>query len=235
MDKAQIVDFAVQNGAHSCGIAPLRVYNELLPLLERRGAVPFTKPDFTKRVNPFLYLKEGKSAIVCLYPYRDGGVEGVAKYARGGDYHPYVKGKLREICDYMGESYRYKLLVDSGGLCDKYLAYLAGLGFYGKNNLLYADGIGSRFYIGSILTDMELPPDKPLDKTCLQCNACINACIGGALGEDFTFDVTRCASYLTQTKEPLTEKQKKIVEQCGTKLGCDICADVCPLNKGLDL
>ena len=57
------------------------------------------------------------------------------------------------------------------------------------------------------------------------------ALAGGALGENYTFDVNKCASYLTQKKEALTEEEKEIAGRGGYTLGCDICADVCPLNK----
>lgn len=230
-DKKVVKAYAKAAGADRCGIAPVRIYDELLPRLEARGFVPFTRTNLEMRINPFLHMKSAKSAIVCLFKYIDGDNTSVARYARGGDYHPYVKERLRKICDMLGEGNKYRLLVDTGGLCDRYLAYLAGLGFYGKNNLFYADGLGSRFYIGSILTDLEIETDTPLLKSCLNCNLCIKHCAGGALGENYAFDVNKCASYLTQKKEALTEEEKEIAGRGGYTLGCDICADVCPLNK----
>ena len=234
ISKNQVLEFAKSVGAAKCGIAPFRTYDELLPLLEKRGDVPFVKKDITRRINPELYLKGGKSIIVCLFPYRNGDITDVARYAKGGDYHPYVKEKLKSICEKIGDAYRYKCIVDSGGLCDKHLAYLAGLGFFGKNNLFYSDGLGSRFYIGSILTDLDLEPDMPSDKTCLLCDKCVKSCPGGALGKGYDLDYKKCISYLTQKNEPLTEEEEKLIKKSGLTLGCDICADVCPLNKGLN-
>ena len=232
--KSQVIEFAKSVGAAKCGIAPFRTYGELLPLLEKRGDVPFVKKDITRRINPELYLKGGKSIIVCLFPYKNGYITNVARYAKGGDYHPYVKEKLKAICEFIGSEYRYKCIVDSGGLCDKHLAYLAGLGFFGKNNLFYSEGSGSRSYIGSILTNLELEPDVPLNKTCLLCDKCINACPGGALGNGYELDYKKCISYLTQKNEPLTEDEKELIQESGLTLGCDICADVCPLNKEIN-
>lgn len=231
MTKQDILNFAKEAGADKCGFAPVRIYDELYPRLEKRGFVPFTRSNLEMRVNPYLHLKSVKSIIVCLFKYRDGEDKTVARYARGGDYHPYIKERLREICNKMGEQNKYRLLVDTGGLCDRYLAYLAGLGYYGNNNLLYSDGLGSYFNIGSILTDVYFEPDAPIDKKCLDCGLCIEKCVGGALGRDFSFDVTKCASYLTQKKEELNSDEQAIAAKGGYTLGCDICADVCPLNK----
>jgi len=230
VNKADIIAYAKSVGAYSCGIAQARRYDELLPQLEKRGFVPFVRGDLEQRINPFLQMKNGKSIIVCLFKYIEGSEQNVAKYATGGDYHLYVKDKLKKTCEYIGQNNKYKLFVDTGTLCDKHLAYIAGLGYFGQNNLLYADDIGSRFYIGSILTDLELEPDAPLEKTCLKCGRCIENCVGNAIGQNFGFDVNKCASYLNQKKEELTETEKQIVKKCGYRLGCDVCADVCPLN-----
>ena len=228
MNKQEIIAYAKSVGAYSCGIAQARRYEELLPQLEKRGFVPFVRSNLEQRINPSLQMETGKSFIVCLFKYIEGDGQNVAKYAKGGDYHPYVKDRLRKICEYIGQNHKYKLFVDTGTLCDKHLAYLAGLGYFGMNNLLYAKGLGSKFYIGSILTDLELESDVPLENTCLKCGKCIENCV--ALGQNFEFDVNKCASYLNQKKEELTEIEKQFVKKCGYSLGCDVCADVCPLN-----
>ncbi|MBQ2754425.1 MAG: epoxyqueuosine reductase [Clostridia bacterium] len=229
MTKQHIISLFKNAGADKCGIAPARIYDELLPLLERRGFVPFVKPDYLKRINPYLYLKDAKSIIVCLFKYRDGEDKTVARYARGGDYHPYIKEKLKSACQNLPG--KHKILVDSGSLPEKHIAYLAGLGYFGKNNLLYSEGLGSYFNIGLVLTDLEIEPDKPVDTTCQQCDRCVKACPGGALGDGFCLEAEKCASYLTQKEVPLTKEQKDILKHNPYTLGCDICADVCPLNK----
>ncbi len=229
MTKQQILSLFKNAGADKCGIAPVRIYDELIPLLQKRGFTPFVKPDCNKRINPYLYLKDAKSIIVCLFKYRDGDDKTVARYARGGDYHPYIKGKLKSVCENLPG--KHKILVDSGSLPEKHIAYLAGLGYFGKNNLLYSEGLGSYFNIGLVLTDLEIEPDKPVDTTCQQCDRCVKACPGGALGDGFCLEAEKCASYLTQKEVPLTKEQKDILKHNPYTLGCDICADVCPLNK----
>jgi epoxyqueuosine reductase len=73
-------------------------------------------------------------------------------------------------------------------LSHKKLGYMAGLGWMGRNNLLVNPHMGSRFRLVSVLTDMPLSVDKPLDLDCGDCRACIKPCPAGAIkerGEDF--------------------------------------------------
>jgi epoxyqueuosine reductase QueG len=229
MLKKKIKELALEAGFAKVGIAPVRIYKELIPLLEKRGPTPFTKKDTQKRINPFLYLKTAKSAIVCLLPYLKGDDMTVAAYARGGDYHKPVKDRLKHIVNGL-KLQGYKLIVDTGGLLDKHLAYLAGLGWFGENNLFYSDDLGSRFYIGSILCELELEPDTPIENKCLHCKRCINACPSGALFEPYKLNPYICISYLTQ-KESLTKQEKEIPKLGKYRLGCDACQDCCPYNK----
>ncbi|MBQ5749071.1 MAG: epoxyqueuosine reductase, partial [Oscillospiraceae bacterium] len=60
-------------------------------------------------------------------------------------------------------------------------AYLAGLGFVGKNGLLINEQLGSYHFITEIVTDLELSADRPLEKECGSCRLCLDACPLGAL------------------------------------------------------
>ena len=40
-----------------------------------------------------------------------------------------------------------------------------------------------------------------------------------------------CVSYLTQKKGELTTEQTDIIKKSGYVWGCDICQNVCPMNK----
>jgi epoxyqueuosine reductase QueG len=75
----------------------------------------------------------------------------------------------------------------------KKIGYLAGLGWHGRSNLLVNPKMGSRFRLVTILTDMPLETDKPLDQDCGSCRACINACPAKAIHEDVAdFDHWSC-------------------------------------------
>lgn len=65
----------------------------------------------------------------------------------------------------------------------KKVGLLAGLGWIGRNNLLVNPEVGSRFRLVTILTDMPLDPDKPLEGDCSGCRACLPVCPAGAIKE----------------------------------------------------
>ncbi len=230
MLKSDIIKAAKAAGFAKAGIAPLYKFEELFPLLEKRHFTPFVKEN-EKRIDPSLYMQNANMAIVCLLPYFKGENATVARYARGGDYHKPVKERLKQVAESL-DIEKYKLLVDSGGLPDRYLAYLAGLGWYGANNLFYSENLGCRFYIGSILANLDIEADSPIENRCLNCGLCIKSCPTGALTAPFELDTKRCISYLTQT-EDLTKEQQRLKKLAKYSLGCDECQDCCPYNKGV--
>lgn len=65
----------------------------------------------------------------------------------------------------------------------KHVGRAAGLGWFGRNNLLVNDRLGSRFRLVTVLTDMPLEPDAPLERDCGACRACAAACPAGAIKE----------------------------------------------------
>lgn len=66
-------------------------------------------------------------------------------------------------------------------LSHKHVARAAGLGWFGRNNLLVNPELGARFRLVTALTDMPLEPDAPLDRDCGPCHACAPACPAGAI------------------------------------------------------
>ncbi|MCJ7682000.1 MAG: hypothetical protein MUP70_14820, partial [Candidatus Aminicenantes bacterium] len=65
----------------------------------------------------------------------------------------------------------------------KHIGLLAGLGWIGRNNLLINPEFGARFRLVTILTDMPLTSDQPLDMDCGECRACLSSCPAGAIRE----------------------------------------------------
>ena len=112
------------------------------------------------------------------------------------------------------------------------MAYLAGLGFYGKNNCFISPKWGSYVVIVTILTTLEFEPNTPLEQSCMGCNRCITACLGQCLGhEEFKYDT--CKSYLTQKKGELTDQEQHIIAKTPLVFGCDVCQEVCPHNQSI--
>ena len=101
----------------------------------------------------------------------------------------------------------------------KKVGYLAGLGWIGRNNLLVNPDIGSRFRLVTILSDMPLETDKPLDQDCGSCRACIDVCPAKAIHEDLTdFDHWLCFDKLKEFRNSGVVGQHI----------CGVCIKACP-------
>lgn len=222
------------------GIAPPGPYFELEEILKSRIGkgyyTGFEEKELERRIYPALTLDGAQSVIVCLFPYFTGDNENanLSKSAFSLDYHRIIRQKLGQIGESLKvhiKDFRYKAFVDNGPLVDRYLAYLAGLGFFGINNHIITDSYGSYVFIGYIINNYPFEPDKPLDRTCVQCGHCVSACPGCAILGDFELNPLNCLSYITQKKEALSAEEIEILNKNHLIYGCDICQDVCPHNK----
>ena len=205
-------------------------------ILYESNPCPFTAANVEERLLG-TSLFTPKSAIVCLFPYyvEHKDPSNLSRYTWAKDYHlvinEYLK-KLIEKLQIMNTDAQFSIHCDTSPLADRYMAYLAGLGFYGKNNCFISPKWGSYVVIGTILTTLELEPDTPLTQSCMGCNRCITACLGQCLGHDeFKFDT--CKSYLTQKKGELTSEEEHIIAKTPLVFGCDVCQEVCPHNKDI--
>ncbi|NTU50912.1 MAG: hypothetical protein HGA94_00520 [Candidatus Aminicenantes bacterium] len=87
-------------------------------------------------------------------------------------------------------------------LSHKHVARAAGLGWLGRNNLLVNRELGSRFRLVTVLTDMPLEPDAPLERDCGACRACAAACPAGAIKETReAFDHQACYETLREFRK----------------------------------
>ncbi len=174
-------------------------------------------------------------AIVVALDY--GGKEPsgpVARYARGLDYHDVMEARLRELRVRLevdaGRAILGKAYVDTGPLLERDLARRAGLGWFGKNTNLLNPTLGSFFFLGALVVDLELAVDAPFESDrCGTCTRCIDACPTDAIVAPRELDATRCISYLTiEQKGEISPEFREAVG--GLLYGCDICQEVCPFN-----
>jgi len=188
-----------------------------------------------KRRNTRLPMSGATHAIVVGLNY--GGREPtgpIARYARGDDYHDVMIARLNELHRWLelevGRSIAGKAYVDTGPILERELARRAGLGWFGKNTNLINPRIGSFFFIGALLLDLELEVDAPFEADqCGTCTRCLDACPTKAFAEPRVLDATRCISYLTiENKGAIPEDLRPDLGEL--IYGCDICQDVCPWN-----
>ncbi|TDT61157.1 tRNA epoxyqueuosine(34) reductase QueG [Fonticella tunisiensis] len=238
--KEKLKNFCKSIGIEYVGIASPGPYLELQKILEDRinkgFYTGFEEKELKKRIYPEITMPDVKSIIVCLFPYYVGysNDTNISNYTYARDYHLIVKEKLINIGEFLRENiegFNYMAFVDTGPLVDRYLAYLAGLGFWGINTHIINDKYGSYVFIGYLMVDYEFEFDTPHDRTCIQCGSCIRNCPGGAILGGFEIDPRRCVSYLTQKKGELSEEEKGCIRNNGHSVfGCDICQKVCPHN-----
>jgi epoxyqueuosine reductase len=175
------------------------------------------------------------SAIVVALDYGGRTPSGpIARYARGLDYHDIMHDRLSSLHSWieeqLGQPVRGRAYVDTGPLLERDLARRAGLGWFGKNTNLINPKIGSFFFIGSLLVDVNLAPDPPFEADrCGTCTRCLDACPTDAFVSARELDATKCISYLTiELRGSIPDNLR---DQMGEHIyGCDICQDVCPWN-----
>lgn len=158
----------------------------------------------------------------------------VARYAQGPDYHPYIWDRLNDLAAWLESSIpgcTAAAVADTAPLLERDFARRAGLGWVGKNTMLINPSRGSFFFLAAVLTNLDLTPDPPFDKShCGTCTACLDACPTGAFPQPHVLDASKCISYLTiELRSPIPAELR---EPIGSWLyGCDVCQDVCPWNR----
>lgn len=200
-------------------------FDDVLPLLECRAAERLPKG--------------AKSVIVCLFPYRLSEYPNnlnISKYAVVKDYHRVTQELLSDAAQSMQREFggEYAVFADNSPIREVFAANLAGLGVIGQNGLLINKIYGSYVFIGEIVTDLDITEYMPANisetKSCLMCGLCEKSCPGGAI-KGGKIDVSSCLSHITQKKGELTAQEIKLIAENKTMWGCDVCSDVCPMNK----
>ena len=199
------------------------------------GEMDYLPRGAAKRRDSRLPLPGTVSAIVVGLDYGGRAPSGpVARYARGDDYHDVMLDRLGALHEWLesevGRPVKGKSYVDTGPILERDLARRAGLGWFGKHTNLVNPRIGSFFFIGALLVDLDLASDTPFEADrCGTCTRCLDACPTDAFVEPRLLDATRCISYLTiEQKGAIPEDLRA---QIGTHIyGCDTCQDVCPYN-----
>ena len=206
------------------------------------GTMAWLETTFERRRTPAALWAEARTALVLAMNYgpesdpmalHGAGDRGVVSvYARGDDYHDVIKGRLKNLAQWLAarSGAAVKVFVDTAPLMEKPLAERAGLGWQGKHTNLVSRRHGSWLFLGVILTDLEITPDAPEVDHCGACRRCLDVCPTDAFPRPYELDARRCLSYLTiEHAGPIPHALRPAM---GNRIyGCDDCLAVCPWNK----
>ncbi len=231
-------------GFLSCGISKADFLEEEAPRLEKwlnnnmHGEMSYMANHFDKRLDPRKLVEGSKSVISLLLNYYPENTQledsyKISKYAYGQDYHHIIKGKLRQLQEFITEEIgevHGRAFVDSAPVLDKAWAAKSGLGWVGKNSNLLTQQVGSFYFIAELIVDIDLEYDHAVTDHCGTCTACLDACPTQAIVEPYVVDGSKCISYFTiELKNELPNEMKGSFDDW--MFGCDVCQDVCPWNR----
>ena len=247
LNSAGVKAVAKSLGFDACGISAAGQLDDEARRLETwlhrgfHGTMNWMERNVEKRVDPRKLVPGAKSIISLLLNYYqeipadpDPTTAQFSRYAWGDDYHDILKDRMYamfEELDSLTGGLDGRVFVDSAPIMDKVWAAKSGLGWIGKHTNLIDRQLGSWFFLGEIVSDLELEPDGPVPDHCGSCTRCIDACPTDAIVEPYVVDANRCISYLT-----IEHREDDIPADLAVKsgtwvFGCDVCQDVCPWNK----
>jgi epoxyqueuosine reductase len=238
--KAFELDFDI------CGIAKPRRLDERAEILRKwcdagmHDNMGYLERNIDNRADPEAIFPGARSIIVTGFSYnseikqKDQEAPVLSRYTYGRDYHNVISDKLEQLLGFVKTTVpgaSGKIFVDSGQLFEKAWAQEAGLGWQGLHSILISREIGSFFFIGILILDIELEPDTPFTENhCGKCRLCMDACPTGAINGDRTIDARKCISNLTiENRGPIPEEF--VPKLVGRVYACDRCQEVCPWNK----
>ena len=236
---ARIKAEAKRLGFFACGISKATFLDQEASHLSewlranRQGDMHYMEQHFDKRLDPRLLVEGAQSIVSLAYNYytpkrQHPHAPKLSKYAFGEDYHHVIKKKLNELmkrCAVGGRAF-----VDSAPVMDKAWAQRGGLGWIGKNSNLINQQQGSFFFLATLVLDVPLRYDAPVDNRCGTCTRCIEACPTQAIVAPHVVDGSRCIAYFTiEFKKELPQAMQGKFNNWA--FGCDTCQDVCPWNR----
>lgn len=211
-----------------------------------QGEMRYLERHLPEKREPERLMKRARTAIVVIldylphpepvaktHPRRELKGLRIAAYARGRDYHYFLRERLDRVIEKLkrlAPEEEFRAFTDSAPVLERDLAARAGLGWVGKNTCLLNRKKGSLFFIAEIYTTLALNVAKIEQRDhCGTCTRCLEACPTGALVSPRTLDARLCISYLTieSRRIPPPELREKIGDWF---FGCDECQIVCPWN-----
>lgn len=236
---------ASEAGIDELGVCSAEPFTEVLVELHRRtdaglrAGMQFTYRNPERSTDPQRALPGARAIVVGALAYRRARPETAHAHARIAEYvwEPYYdelrSGLGRIAARLEADGYRARVLVDDNLQVDRAAAHRAGIGWWGKNANLLVPDKGSRFALGSVVTDAPLPTgSEPLADQCGPCRRCIDNCPTDAIVDDGVIDARRCLAWLVQATGVFPHEHRRAL---GDRIyGCDDCQTTCPPNTRHD-
>ncbi|MCL6592883.1 MAG: tRNA epoxyqueuosine(34) reductase QueG [Alicyclobacillus sp.] len=259
LSLAELRVLAAEVGLDAVGATTSEPFPEMAPRLQayaQRGRTGFEWEDTALRIDPRAWLPEAQTVVAAAIAYltREGkalarshpvskrdaaGSFGVMSvYTYGQDYHQVLAERLQALAEKLqqrlGRPLRWRVAVDTSPLVDRRVAERAGLGWVGKNCMLFTPQHGSFVFLGALLTDARIEvatAEQPA--RCGSCQRCLDACPTGALLAPGVLDARRCLSFVTQMKGIIPRELRRSL---GRRIwGCDVCQWACPENQQVEM
>jgi epoxyqueuosine reductase len=239
--KAQIVAEAKRLGFADCRIARAepaahRAVFEQWIAEGKQGDMAWMARNMERRTDPRNVVPGARSIVVLAMNYFQGEPSTptdyrIARYAWNDDYHDMIEAKLWELdalLKTLGGTQRH--YVDTGPVLERDFASESGLGWNGKSTMQLSRELGTWFFLATIITTLDLVPDKAQRDMCGKCTRCIDACPTNAITAPHRLDARRCISYLTiEHKGSIPLEFRPLI---GDRIyGCDDCLTACPWNR----
>lgn len=252
--KESIREFALGLGVDDVGFAAVADYDS-----PRSPRMETISPEIKSII--VLAYKELSS---CEGPDKDtamAGRQAAYEFARWANYRVarFVESKCRGKAYTVPGSNPFAMLRETGGAVGqvslRHAAKAAGLGSFGRHNLIIHPRFGTRVNFSAVLTDLELPSDPPFtEDLCTYCNICVEECPAQALEEEGKTVVNQCfktcqpyglGANITFWKQVLAaapEEQKRMMGSVdywrlyqsilvGNQYYCFNCMALCPIGS----
>lgn len=235
--KKKLKTRAKELGFHQISVIPVQPLPIWDKAIKARKALDPNTADYWKSrglVSECRFVMENAetiiSAIYPYQPYKKNFSRGQGCYSAHYEAYPKGRNAMVELgCLLTGQG--YDIIVDPP-VPAKQIAYLSGLGRFGKNGLIYHPGLGSFLTLHILLTNAKLAPDNiELGEIsdCGTCRLCMDACPMQAIAEDGVVLISRCMRHYMLSSEIIPVEVR---EKLGNRmLGCEDCQIICPKNR----
>lgn len=229
MNSSEIKKYALTHGADLAGIADLTLLKERFPV---------SPPDLLDGYHRGISIGISLDRAI-LEEIVDGPTEAYANHYR--KINRDLDDLAEQLTDWIRERGHRALAVPAsdvvdeedwrGAISHRAVGRLAGLGWSGKSLMLINPDYGPSFRLATVLTNMDLTPDAPMENRCGSCSLCTDACVAGAILDRGTetfyeerseaVDLDRCVDILRGFK----------ARQGIEAMVCGVCIKACPYGK----